>query len=254
MSEIITLTIDGKTISVMPGTTVAGAILTSGAQRFRCSVTGEPRGPLCGMGICYECRVTVDGQAHSKSCQILCRDGMQVNIDPLRSQQYTDSLFPGKSSSPLVIETSLVREPSPQAASLMDKDAPLWNDPSLRAMESEILVVGAGPAGMAAAVSASQAGKQVILIDDNPGPGGQIWRGADRHPISSEARRWLARVHSRDIRVDAARRHGRGRLAGSHKVWRADSRSKGSHLWHGSAAVGRWSLYQAPRRTGPSDR
>jgi NADPH-dependent 2,4-dienoyl-CoA reductase/sulfur reductase-like enzyme len=126
---------------------------------------------------------------------------MQVNIDPLRSQQDADSLFPGNSSSPLVIETSPVQEASPQAASLMDKDEPLWNDPSVRAIESEILVVGAGPAGMAAAVSASQAGKQVILIDDNPGPGGQIWRGADRHPISSEARRWLARVHSRDIRI-----------------------------------------------------
>ena len=71
----------------------------------------------------------------------------------------------------------------------------------LVAIESEVMVVGAGPAGMAAAASAQQAGSQVILVDDNPGIGGQIWRGAGRHAPSAEARRWVARVHSSDIRV-----------------------------------------------------
>jgi aerobic-type carbon monoxide dehydrogenase small subunit (CoxS/CutS family) len=81
MRDLITLTINGTPVSVAPGTTVAGAIMILGARQFRRSVTGEPRGPLCGMGICYECRVTIDGQAHSKSCQILCRDGMEVKSD-----------------------------------------------------------------------------------------------------------------------------------------------------------------------------
>jgi NADPH-dependent 2,4-dienoyl-CoA reductase/sulfur reductase-like enzyme len=70
----------------------------------------------------------------------------------------------------------------------------------LVAIESEILVVGAGPAGMAAAAIAQQASSQVTLVDDNPGIGGQIWRGADRHAPSAEARKWLARVRSSDIR------------------------------------------------------
>src|SRR5262252_4330297 len=70
----------------------------------------------------------------------------------------------------------------------------------LVAIESEVLIVGAGPAGMAAAASAQQAGSQVILVDDNPGIGGQIWRGAGRHAPSVEARTWVERVHSSDIR------------------------------------------------------
>jgi len=41
---------------------------------------------------------------------------------------------------------------------------------------SEILVVGAGPAGLAAATAAASAGAQVTVLDDNPGCGGQIWR------------------------------------------------------------------------------
>jgi len=52
--------------------------MASGVSAFRRSVTGEPRGPLCGMGICFECRVTIDGVPHSRSCQTPCADGMEV--------------------------------------------------------------------------------------------------------------------------------------------------------------------------------
>jgi D-hydroxyproline dehydrogenase subunit gamma len=75
MPEIV---INGKHIVVAPGVTVAAAVLSSGEAAFRRSVQGEPRGPLCGMGICYECRVTIDGELHARSCQILCRDGMVI--------------------------------------------------------------------------------------------------------------------------------------------------------------------------------
>jgi sarcosine oxidase subunit alpha len=81
MHEPLHLTIDGKTLSVPGGTTVAAAILLAGHGAFRRSVTGEPRGPLCGMGICFECRVTIDGVPHRRSCQILCRAGMEVRTD-----------------------------------------------------------------------------------------------------------------------------------------------------------------------------
>ena len=49
-----------------------------GLPATRRSVTGAPRAPLCGMGICYECRVTIDGTPHRLSCQTLCADGMEV--------------------------------------------------------------------------------------------------------------------------------------------------------------------------------
>jgi len=56
----------------------------------------------------------------------------------------------------------------------------------------DILVVGAGPAGIAAAVSASASGKRVGLVDDNPAPGGQIWRSGAS--LGAGARKWLARL------------------------------------------------------------
>ena len=77
----VTLSVNGTPVTVPPGTMVSGAVAISGAKLFRRSVTGEPRGPLCGMGICFECRVTIDGRAHCRSCQIPCAEGMEVRTD-----------------------------------------------------------------------------------------------------------------------------------------------------------------------------
>jgi aerobic-type carbon monoxide dehydrogenase small subunit (CoxS/CutS family) len=76
----ITLTINGAPIAVSSGVTVAVAMLLAG-QACRTSVGDEPRGPLCGMGICFECRVVIDGRLHCRSCQILCEQGMEVNSE-----------------------------------------------------------------------------------------------------------------------------------------------------------------------------
>jgi D-hydroxyproline dehydrogenase subunit gamma len=78
MPETVTLWINGSPLSVSAGITVAAAILISGQSTFRRSVSGEERGPLCGMGICFECRVNIDDVEHCRSCQIVCRDGMKV--------------------------------------------------------------------------------------------------------------------------------------------------------------------------------
>lgn len=71
------LTVNGVPLTVKRGTTVAAAIAMTGAPA-RKSVTGEPRGPLCGMGICFECRATIDGTPQRRSCQVLCASGMEV--------------------------------------------------------------------------------------------------------------------------------------------------------------------------------
>lgn len=81
MPDTVTLLLNGQTLRVPIGSTVAAAILLNGVTTFRHSVTGEARAPLCGMGICYECRVTVNGQAHARSCQIVCAEGMEVRTD-----------------------------------------------------------------------------------------------------------------------------------------------------------------------------
>lgn len=78
---MITLRVNDQTITVEDGTTVAAAVIAAGEVGFRRSVTGEIRGPLCGMGVCFECRVTIDGVALQRSCNMLARDGMEVSTD-----------------------------------------------------------------------------------------------------------------------------------------------------------------------------
>jgi sarcosine oxidase subunit alpha len=77
MSEAILLQINGKEVSVPEGSTVAAALLAVGIPT-RNSISGEPRAPLCGMGICYECRVEIDGVPHRRSCMVACRAAMKV--------------------------------------------------------------------------------------------------------------------------------------------------------------------------------
>ena len=81
MSTDVELKVNGKGLKVRPGTTVAAALAMAGSDATRRSVSGEPRGPLCGMGICFECRVTIDGQPYRLACQIACRTGMEVVTD-----------------------------------------------------------------------------------------------------------------------------------------------------------------------------
>ena len=81
MRETIQLRVNGKTVSVPPGTIVAAAVALAGETRFRRSVLGQPRSPLCGMGVCMECRVTINGRTQCRSCQTLSESGMEVHTD-----------------------------------------------------------------------------------------------------------------------------------------------------------------------------
>ncbi|MEO6725933.1 MAG: (2Fe-2S)-binding protein [Blastocatellia bacterium] len=81
MPDTITLSVNGRSVTVLEGSMVSTAVAVSDTTTFRRSVSGEPRAPLCGMGICFECRVTINSQPHARSCQILCRDRMDVRTD-----------------------------------------------------------------------------------------------------------------------------------------------------------------------------
>jgi hypothetical protein len=80
MLEQVTVTVNGASVVVPHGATAAVAVILAG-QACRRSVGGELRGPLCGMGICFECRVAIDGDLHARSCQVLCRQGMEINTE-----------------------------------------------------------------------------------------------------------------------------------------------------------------------------
>jgi D-hydroxyproline dehydrogenase subunit gamma len=74
----VRIVVDGREITCASDVTVAAALVDAGVSAFRRSVSGDARGPVCGMGICYECRVTIDGVAHRRACLITVADGMRV--------------------------------------------------------------------------------------------------------------------------------------------------------------------------------
>ena len=76
-AQPLTLHINGNAIQVAPGTTVAAAMALASMPVTRTSVSGQSRTPVCGMGICQECRVRINGRVRL-ACQTLCATGMQV--------------------------------------------------------------------------------------------------------------------------------------------------------------------------------
>ena len=77
-TKTVTITVDARPCVVPADASVAAALLTAGVDAFRRSVTGESRAPLCGMGICYECRVTIDEITNRRACLVPVAEGMHV--------------------------------------------------------------------------------------------------------------------------------------------------------------------------------
>lgn len=80
-NDVVTIVCDGRELRVPAGISVAAAMLGGGVRAFRRSVSGDDRAPLCGMGICYECRVTIDGVPHRRACLVTVIDGLQITTD-----------------------------------------------------------------------------------------------------------------------------------------------------------------------------
>ena len=159
MPRDVTITVDGRPVAAPEGATLASVLLGAGVTHFRTSVTGQPRAPVCGMGVCFECRVTVDGRAHQRSCLIPCTDGLRVETMP-------NTIAP------------------PPLAPAADAEA----------TTCEVAVIGGGPAGIAAAASAAESGARVVVIDQGVHPGGQIWRHRIRDTLPRAARAWIERA------------------------------------------------------------
>lgn len=83
MPDTFEVWVNRKPVRVDAGVSAAAAILLAGAAGCRISVSGEPRAPLCGMGVCFECRAEVDGVRQVRTCQTLCRVGMRIVTDAL---------------------------------------------------------------------------------------------------------------------------------------------------------------------------
>ncbi len=135
----ITFFYNGHKIKAFEGETIASALHAAGVKVLSHSVKyNRPRGFFCGIGKCSSCLMRVNGVPNIRTCITPVEDGMVVESD---KRNLPSSEFPeGKKE---VIAT-------------------------------DILVVGAGPAGISAAIEAGRRGGSVLIVDENQMMGGQL--------------------------------------------------------------------------------
>jgi len=156
--DSLAIDFEGREIRGRAGETLAAALTAAGEQAFRETRGGERRGLFCGMGVCQECLVTVDGQANQRACMTKLDRPLFV-----RRQSHVATASDPRSGT----------RPSLASADVLTPD---------------ILVLGGGAGGLNAAATAARAGAQVVLVDERPQPGGQYYK----QPIDLSERRALA--------------------------------------------------------------
>ncbi len=77
----IQFTFDGELLLAYPGDTIASALYALGRRSWRRSRSGDERGLLCGIGLCFDCLLTANGQANLRACQTLVTEGMVVETN-----------------------------------------------------------------------------------------------------------------------------------------------------------------------------
>lgn len=203
----IQLTLNGNVIEAVNGDSIAAAMVSAGERRFRESKSEQPRGLFCGMGVCGECQVMVDGVSR-RACLEKARDGQVVRRHPAKHDL----------------------ERSTQSINVAD-----WQEESV-----DVLVVGAGPAGLAAAIAAAKRDLDVLVIDERAQAGGQYFKqpatdfGIDEDRLDDQFREGADLIRS-------AQAAGVRFIAGA-KAWGAFDEAKLA------ITVGRETLLVAARR------
>jgi thioredoxin reductase len=147
MIETVSFTFEGRSLEGRHGESLASALIAAGIRSFRRTRTGAERGIFCGMGVCQDCLVEVDGQANQRACMVKLDRSMTVRRE------------------------SFGRELSRPAAG-----APPRTIESIPEEKPELLVIGAGPGGLSAAIAARRAGARVLVVDERSLPGGQYFK------------------------------------------------------------------------------
>lgn len=146
-AERIAIDFEGRAISCRRGETLAAALAAAGEMELRVARSGQRRGIYCGMGVCQECLVEIDGRSGHRACMTVVNKPVEV-----RRQTAESGLRPPVDPPPLV------------------------ESGDLGVVEPEILVIGGGPGGLMAACVAAEAGAEVTLLDERPKLGGQFYK------------------------------------------------------------------------------
>ncbi|NTJ45331.1 (2Fe-2S)-binding protein [Agrobacterium larrymoorei] len=89
----LTIFVDGIAVNGAKGDNVSTVLLCAGIDSFRnTSVTGAARGPYCGMGVCFDCLVTIDGEGNRQACLTPIYEGMVVTTGAGRRALLTESI------------------------------------------------------------------------------------------------------------------------------------------------------------------
>ncbi|MET1124975.1 MAG: FAD-dependent oxidoreductase [Archaeoglobaceae archaeon] len=192
----VTIYFNGKPVKAYEGETVAAALYAAGVRVFSRSFRWHrPRGFFCAIGKCSACMMEVDGVPNVRVCKVYVRDGMQVRTQTGKPSAENDLLavldnvidfiFPHGSHYKKFASRKLLRE---LVTSQIRKLTGFGNPPrtvfegrsSYEEIETDVLVIGGGPAGMSAAINAAKYGAKVLLADENPFLGGQLVKQTHR--------------------------------------------------------------------------
>ncbi|MBZ0272904.1 (2Fe-2S)-binding protein [bacterium] len=181
--EPVTITFNGRAYPAWANESVAAALHANGVLRLSRSLKyHRPRGSFCFSGSCAGCYLTIDGRAAEPACLTACRAGLAAHgdgasIDPKRGAdlmfpRFIDHhhLFATNPAANRVLREIVRRTPDGIAL----PDVPREPASPARRVACDVLVVGAGASGLAAATQAASAGRRVILVDENDRPGGRL--------------------------------------------------------------------------------
>jgi hypothetical protein len=74
----VTIRLDGEPVEAFEGETVAAVLLARGEIATRTTPGGEPRGIFCGMGVCFDCLMIIDGVPNTRACMTWVREGLDA--------------------------------------------------------------------------------------------------------------------------------------------------------------------------------
>jgi sarcosine oxidase subunit alpha len=198
--EEITLRVDGKPVPARRGEPVASALFRSGRWVLGRSVKyHRPRGPFCFQGSCGGCLMRIDGQPNQRACRTVVAEGMEIeaqNVYPsvaIDMFSATDFFFPRGmdhhtlfTGAPRPVH-AVMQKIARQLAGLgrLPDDRPLQRPPA-EIRRVDVIVVGAGPAGLAAAIAAARGGRRVLLLDENDRAGGSMLADPRHGPLAAQ--------------------------------------------------------------------